>query len=57
MAGRSRRCCKAPAISRSVSPRAPDKAIAMAVPMESGESTMLPAPPESCLNSAAPLAL
>ena len=29
----------------------------MAVPMESGESTILPAPPESCLNSAAPLAL
>jgi hypothetical protein len=45
------------AISCAVSPRAPDNAIAMAVPTEKGESTILPDLPESSWNSASPLAL
>ena len=42
MAERSRGRASTLAISRSVSPRAPDKAIAMALPIENGESTILP---------------
>ena len=57
MAERSRRWTRTLAISRSVSPRAPANAIAIAVPTESGESTILPGAAETCLNNAEPPAL
>ena len=49
---RPRLCWSTASISRSVSPRAPASAIAIAVPIEYGENTILPGPAAKSRNSA-----